>query len=343
MAIRGIMANFARIQFAFAWATALHRRQLPNLGLPSPYMEEKENVQTPRGLRAYLLAARPKTLTGALIPVIVGSALAYGDGCWDATAALLCALFACGMQVAANYINDLYDGLRGSDRPDRLGPKRACAEGWVTPRAMRQAIGASVAVSCAVGLGLLAHVRERMPFGGWELVALGALCVAFAYLYTTFFSCRGWGDVLVLVFFGFVPVGGTYYVQAATLTADVAAGALACGLVVDTLLTLNNYRDREQDRQSGKLTLVLRLGGEAGRWLYLGLGVAGALVSLWFVVAGRVTLMELIWAPGVYLYLHAVTSIKLWRAKTAREYNKALGQTSRNMLFFALLLAAALL
>ena len=297
----------------------------------------------PSPARAYWLAARPKTLTAALIPVVIGSALAWGDGCGDGRAALLCALFACGMQVAANYINDLYDHLRGTDRADRLGPQRACAQGWVSPKGMRWAVAVAVTVACAVGLVLLAHVRGRMPWGGWELVATGVVCVVFAFLYTTCLSYRGWGDVLVLVFFGLVPVGGTYYVQAATLTADVLAGALVSGLCIDTLLTLNNYRDREQDRLSGKLTLVVRLGGERGRWLYAALGVVAVAVCGWWLYTGRLTPTEMLWAPGIYLYLHALTCIRLWQAQTAAQYNKVLGQTSRNMLLLALLLAAAII
>ena len=87
---------------------------------------------------AWILAARPKTLTGAVIPVLTGSALAFADETFNIIPALLCALFACGMQIAANFINDLYDYLKGSDRADRLGPERACAQGWITPTAMKR-------------------------------------------------------------------------------------------------------------------------------------------------------------------------------------------------------------
>ena len=91
---------------------------------------------------AWFLAARPKTLTGAIIPVLLGSALAFSDGQFKTAPALLCALFACGMQIAANFINDLFDFQKGTDRrEDRLGPQRACAEGWITPAAMKTGIG----------------------------------------------------------------------------------------------------------------------------------------------------------------------------------------------------------
>lgn len=197
--------------------------------------------------RAWLLAARPKTLTGAIIPVLIGTSLAFADGQFKVVPALLCMLFACGMQIAANFINDLFDFLKGTDRTDRLGPERACAQGWITPEAMKVGIGVIVILSCISGLGLLYTSWGELPHGGWELIVLGVFCVIFAFLYTTILSYQGWGDLLVLIFFGFVPVGGTYYVQAYTFTPNVIIASLISGLVIDTLLVVNNYRDRDQD------------------------------------------------------------------------------------------------
>lgn len=293
-------------------------------------------------LRAWLLAARPKTLTAAVIPVLLGSALAFSNGEFKTTPALLCALFACGMQIAANFINDLFDYLKGSDRKDRLGPPRACAEGWITPGAMKLGIGIMLMVSCLAGLGLLFSIWGNLPHGGWELVVLGVVCVLFAFLYTTILSYRGWGDLLVLVFFGFVPVGGTYYVQAYSLNMDVVVLSLVSGLAIDTLLMVNNYRDREQDALSGKRTLVVRFGEAFGRNMYLALGIAAVLLCLWFVHSGSLTLIEFIWAPCVYFYLHALTWRKMVHIRSGKELNRILGETSRNMLFLGLLLAVAL-
>lgn len=293
-------------------------------------------------LHAWLLAARPKTLTAAVIPVLLGSALAFSDGQFKTTPALLCALFACGMQIAANFINDLFDYLKGSDREDRLGPKRACAEGWITPGAMKQGIGIMLLLSCLAGLGVLFTVWGQLPHGGWELVVLGVVCILFAFLYTTILSYRGWGDLLVLVFFGFVPVAGTYYVQAYTLNMDVVVLSLVSGLAIDTLLMVNNYRDREQDAISGKRTLVVRFGEAFGRNMYLGLGIAAVLLCLWFVYTGRLTPLEFIWAPCVYFYLHALTWRRMVSIRSGEKLNRILGETSRNMLFLGLLLAVAL-
>ena len=291
---------------------------------------------------AWFLAARPKTLTGAIIPVLLGSALAFSDGEFKTPPALLCALFACGMQIAANFINDLFDFQKGTDRKDRLGPPRACAEGWITPGAMKLGIGCALLLSCLAGLALLFIVWGQLPHGGWELVVLGVVCILFAFLYTTLLSYLGWGDVLVLVFFGFVPVCGPYYVQAYTLNMDVLVLSLVSGLAIDTLLMVNNYRDREQDAVSGKCTLVVRYGRKFGENMYLGLGIAATLLCLWFVNTGRLTLIEFIWAPCVYLCMHALTWRKMVNIRSGKGLNRILGETSRNMLFLGILLAVAL-
>ena len=192
------------------------------------------------------------------------------------------------------------------------------------------------------GLAVLFTVWGQLPHGGWELVVLGVVCILFAFLYTTLLSYRGWGDVLVLVFFGFVPVCGTYYVQAYTLNMDVVVLSLVSGLAIDTLLMVNNYRDREQDAVSGKCTLVVRYGKKFGENMYLALGIAAVLLCFWFVYTGKLTPLEFIWAPCVYLYMHALTWRKMIQIGSGKKLNSILGETSRNMLFLGLLLAVAL-
>ena len=283
--------------------------------------------------KAWILAARPKTLSAALIPVVLASALAASQGKFSLTPAVLCVLFATFMQIAANFINDLFDFLKKTDRDDRLGPERACQQGWITPRAMRWGIAATLAVACACGLCLL-------PYGGWMLVGIGAACVVFAFLYTTLLSYCGFGDVLVWVFFGFVPVAGTYYVEAGSFCREVWLLSAACGLLIDTLLVLNNYRDREQDRLSGKRTLVVVLGERFGSLFYLLQGVAAYVLVAFMSFEGNLWLAIL---PMLYLLPHYLTWRKMTQIREGRALNRILGFTSRNMLTFALLTAMALL
>lgn len=292
-------------------------------------------------LQAWILAARPKTLTGAIVPVLIGTSLALADEQFKGMPALLCLLFACGMQIAANFINDLYDYRKGTDREDRLGPERACAQGWITPGAMKRGIGIIVFLSCLIGCGLLYVCRGQLPYHGWELILLGIFCIVSAFLYTTFLSYQGWGDLLVLIFFGFVPVGGTYYVQAYTITVNAIMASIISGLAIDALLVVNNYRDREQDALSGKRTLIVRFGEAFGRYLYLGLGIAATLLSLWFAIRPFDFTAALL--PFFYLFAHIRTWRRMCEIRSGKKLNSILGETSRNMLFLGLLLSAAIL
>lgn len=232
--------------------------------------------------RAWLLAARPKTLVAALLPVDGGLALAVGDlgdgRSFLVVAALLCVLFAVVLQVAANYINDYFDYLNGIDDEQRTGPRRACAMGWITPQAMRIGIGVTVATACLCGLPLVVY-------GGMEMLFVGALCVVFCFLYTTHLSYKGLGDLLVLLFFGVVPVCVVYYIQLHAVTGSALLLAIGCGLVVDTLLLVNNCRDYAADGRHGKNTLVVRIGRLNGCRLYLAAGVVGSAI-IGYVTAG---------------------------------------------------------
>lgn len=301
----------------------------------------------PNSPKAWMLASRPKTLTGALIPVILALAWAHHQqALHNVTAAICCALFAGGMQIAANLINDLYDYLKGTDREDRLGPERACAQGWITPEAMKIGIGVSIALSCLFGLVALLVTWQQLPYHGAELVALGIFCVIFAFLYTTRLSYLGWGDVLVLIFFGFVPVCGTYYLQTFTLDAGILLLSLISGIAIDALLVINNYRDRDQDRISGKRTLIVAFGERFGRYFYLAIGLIVAILILThfiFFISGMAALIAGASVSLAYLSLHFTTWRQMVSIRQGKALNKILGATSRNMFLMALLVAVALI
>ena len=311
----------------------------------------KPNVR-PGSLKVWVLAARPKTLSGALIPVCLACALSLRDGTFRWVPAMYCMLFAGLMQVAANLINDLFDFKRGTDGNDRLGPERACAQGWISPRAMRYGIAVVLMLACFFGLALVISSGAWIDFEydttiiKWDAViwlgALGVACIVFAFLYTTLLSYVGGGDMLVYIFFGFVPVLGTYYMQALRLTADAWWLATACGLVIDTLLILNNYRDRDTDRASGKHTLVAILGGHFGSLSYLAHGIMGVAISLIPILSGGSHDIWRALIPAIYLIPHVITWRKMVIINKGRELNKILGQTSRNMLIFAALVCLAL-
>jgi len=296
----------------------------------------EEKIKGVNTWRAWLLAARPKTLTGAAVPVMIGVALAYAHcGGLRVVPALLCLAFALIMQIDANLVNDYFDWRRGNDDEERLGPKRACAEGWVTPNAMMKAIAVVTAMACAVGLPLVA-------FGGWQLVAVGALCVVFCFLYTTTLSYLGLGDVLVLVFFGFIPVVLTYWLSLTNggmIGWDVWMAALGCGLAIDTLLVVNNYRDIDGDRKAGKRTLIVWIGERNARVLYLLLGFTAW--ALMFIVLLQHLPVWICFISIIYLILHYQTFTQL-RTLKGRALNKVLGMTARNIFIYGLIFSLLL-
>ncbi len=296
-----------------------------------------EKPPVTNSMRAWVLAARPKTLSGAAAPVLMGAVAAWHDTGGFAgeefsfTVFLLCMAFAFLMQIDANLINDYFDFRNGNDSEGRLGPERACTEGWITPDAMKRGIAVVSVAACLTGLPL-AFV------GGWGMVAVGAACVLFCFLYTTFFSYRGMGDILVLVFFGLVPVSFTYFLLTGEYSSRVFIASLACGIATDCLLLVNNYRDMDQDRANGKITLAVHLDRKGTIVLYIMFGILAGLLAAISVAAAMTPWHAFPFA--VYILLHISTSLKLCHT-VGRALNALLGETSRNILILSLLFVAA--
>ena len=292
---------------------------------------EKDEIKT-NSLKAWVLAARPKTLTAAAVPVMIGTAMAWnhtdGEG-FRYVAALLCFLFACVMQIDANFVNDYFDFKRGNDDETRLGPERACAQGWVTDSAMKKALVITTAIACLVGLPLIIY-------GGLEMIGVGIACVVFCFLYTTTLSYIAMGDVLVLLFFGIVPVCCTYYVEVPSVTWEdlypVFLMSIGCGLVVDTLLLVNNYRDIENDKRAGKRTLVVFIGKKATEAIFL--LVVPIALAIMFVVGCKWQFVVL----AVLMFIkHFIVWRKMVKIGEGRELNKVLGMTAANIFLYGIL------
>ena len=278
--------------------------------------------------KAWTLAIRPKTLTGALAPVCVALSKAWADGHFLWLPALLCALFALLMQIDANLLNDYLDFRDGIDKEDRLGPERACAQGWITPHAMLRGIILVTIAACIIGLPLIF-------WGGWWMIAIGLACVIGCALYSTL-ARMALGDVLVIVFFGIVPICVTYYLQLNSQfiihNSQLWASALAMGLVTDCLLLVNNYRDRDTDRSVGKRTIPNIIGPNATLALYAFIGIVA--VSLVF---SQTRL------PIFYLPLNFFLVYRLHAIRQGRQLNQVLGQTAMSILLFAILYSVGII
>ena len=294
--------------------------------------------------KAWMLAARPKTLAAAVVPVLVGCALAHYYGAFQWIPALACLFFAMLMQIAANLINDLFDYLKGSDGEDRVGPLRATAQGWISMPAMKKGIFLVILLACLIGSTLIFY-------GGWLMILVGCFCAAFAYCYTSGpypLAYNGLGDIAVIAFFGLVAVGFTCYVQTLCWTTVIIFSGLATGMVVNTLLVLNNYRDRDSDRKAGKRTIVVRLGESFGRYLYLFSGLLAVIIvcTVFYFEKNIESKCGSFCSPFFtlfYLFPHFMTWRKICKIREGRALNALIGETSRNMLFFALLLSLGLI
>ncbi len=204
----------------------------------------------------WLLAARPKTLAAAVTPVLAGTALARGAAPihWPSFVfALLGAVF---IQIGTNYVNDALDFKKGSDTHTRLGPLRVTQAGLLSADAVLR--GAYVCFGIAAFCGIPLILR-----GGWPIAAIGIASIVAAYAYTGGpypLAYHGLGEVFVMIFFGFVAVGGSFYLQQLTLDPSAWIGGLAVGALAVVILAINNLRDLENDRASNKRTLAARFG-----------------------------------------------------------------------------------
>jgi 1,4-dihydroxy-2-naphthoate octaprenyltransferase len=276
--------------------------------------------------------ARPRTLGAAVSPVLVGTAVAsrYGDVIW--WRALFCLLLAVALQVGVNYANDYSDGVRGVDT-QRRGPVRLTASGLASPASVKRAAFLSFAAGGLLGIVLAVAVD-------WRLVLVGAASILAAALYSGGpkpYASSGLGEVMVLVFFGFVATCGSAYVQLERVPWLAVGAAVPVGLLACAILLVNNLRDVDSDREVGKRTLAVRVGKARTRALYRASIVLSVLAAAALAPAAPGALLALAAAPL------AVPPLRIVAARTdPPSLVRALIGTARLQLAFSALLAAGL-
>jgi 1,4-dihydroxy-2-naphthoate polyprenyltransferase len=283
-------------------------------------------------LRSWVAGARPRTLPAAIVPVVVGSGVAFGYGKFSLWRAALALLVALALQIGVNYANDYSDGIRGTDEV-RVGPVRLVGSGLAKPKHVLTAAIACFAIACAAGL-VLAAVTS------WWLLLVGAAAVAAAWFYTGGsrpYGYRALGELSVFVFFGLAAVAGTAYVQMRSVSWLPWAAAAAIGLLACALLVINNLRDIPTDNESGKRTLAVVLGDRRTRVLYTGCILAPFCVALVLALARPLSLLALAALP---LALAPVRQVR--DGATGRSLIVALGQTGRLELAYGALLTLGL-
>jgi len=289
----------------------------------------------PRAWRHWVEAARPKTLPAAVIPVMVGTALAAAHRTADLGKAAVCLVFALLVQIGTNFANDYFDFVQGADTSARVGPRRAVAAGLIAPRTMLAATWLALGAAFLVGLLL---VRG----GGWILLPIGIVCIICALAYTGGpfpLGYNGLGDLFVYLFFGLVAVDTTFYVQAGGLAPDATSCAAAVGLLAANILVANNYRDAETDARAGKKTLVVRFGRKFAVWQYALSHIVALLCPAALIIYGYrwPVLLPLVLAPWAF-------GLTRWLAlsREPAEQIALLAATAKYLAAFGVLLSAGL-
>ena len=284
--------------------------------------------------QAWRTAARTHTLPAALVPVLVGSGLAYGDDVFRLDAFVWALIGALSIQIAANFANDASDAKRGADTENRLGPPRMVALGVITPTQMWAATWIAVGVASVAGVALTLIAGPLiLVIGVASLVAmLGYVSGPIPYGY------RGYGEVFVFVFFGLVATVGSRYVHDMAAPLSVWLLAVPIGMLVTAILVVNNYRDIETDEAAGKRTLAVILGRDRTQTLLAVLMYGSYPLIVLFAVVGwtpQATMFAALLAP------FAVGPVRIINAKTdGMALIRALKLTATLHLWTGVVLAA---
>ena len=287
-------------------------------------------------MNPWILAARPRTLGAAVVPVLAGAALAFGSGSFDPLATALIIACAVLIQIATNYFNDAIDHAKGADTAERLGPTRVTSSGLLAPRTVMIAGAVCLFIAAILAIPLVLH-------GGWPILLIGIFSLFFAYAYTGGpfpLAYLGLGELFVILFFGILAVGGTFYLNTLEFSAASLLAGLQIGLHSSVLLAINNLRDIETDRAADKRTLAARFGLTFARRENATLVIAPFAFGILWLPLGY------FWAfilPLMTLPLGWWLSRTCLEAEPARETNQLLAQAAALHAAFGLLLALAFL
>ncbi len=280
-------------------------------------------------LGIWIVAIRPRTLWAGVSPVVIGTAMALEAGKLHWPSAVVCLLVALTIQIGTNFANDYFDFVKGTDTPDRLGPTRVTQAGLITPEAMKQAFIALMIIAGVLGLSLF-------PRGGWPIIMIAILSIASGILYTGGpfpLGYHGLGDIFTLIFFGPVALGGTYYVQTLEINSVVIVAGFAPGLLSVAMLTVNNLRDIDEDRSTGKRTLAVRFGRRFARLEFVIAVIVAGLIPIILSLTSSRNRYSL---AASFVMLAAIPAIKTVLSDTTGPVlNKTLANTGKLLLLYS--------
>lgn len=296
-------------------------------------------------LKMWWETARPKTLPLALASIFTGSALGYWANPQDFNGLVmaLCLLTTILLQVLSNFANDYGDHQKGSDTEERIGPLRGIQKGAISAKELKWGLILMVVASFLSGSFLIGIAYENLS-DLFAFAGLGILAIVAAITYTVGvkpYGYMGLGDISVLVFFGLLGVGGTYYLQTHSIASHIILPAIGSGLLASAVLNINNLRDIEQDAKAGKNTLAVRLGAYKGRVYHCILLSVAALCYLAFAVATAISWTNYLFVLAMPLL--AKHAIFVYRSQQPSELRPMLAQMSMISLLINILFSLGLL
>ncbi len=278
----------------------------------------------------WILAVRPKTLPAAIGPVLIGFALAFRENAHHTISVLLALTVAVLIQIGTNLVNDYSDFRKGADTSDRIGPIRVTQAGLITSEEMK--IGMAVVLLLIILFSIPLILR-----GGTPILIIGIISVISGIIYTAGpfpLGYKGLGDIFVLVFFGPVAVGGTYYLQTFELNPTVLLSGLGPGFLSMAILCVNNLRDYNNDKVSKKNTLVVLFGKSFGKYEYLfSIIISSVIPILIFILGEKINYSILV----ILILIPAIKPLKIiLNGGEGVILNEMLGYTGKLLLVYSI-------
>ena len=290
-------------------------------------------------VKSWVKAARLRTLPLAMSGILMGASLSYLNRGFNQTVTILAIVTALFIQIFSNFANDYGDSQKGTDNQHRVGPKRTVQSGEISPAQMKFGMIVLIILSLAIGIWLVTEGTKGLDLTAFLLfLAFGVAALIAAYRYTAGsnpYGYAGFGDVAVFLFFGILPVAGTYFLNTHQITAEIFLPALSIGFFSTGVLNLNNMRDIENDRNSGKNTVVVRMGSAKSKVYHSSLILAGLLTSVIFTSMNSTSTYQWLFLLSFPLFLSDL--IQIGKITSPRKFDPFLKKLSLSTLLFTVL------
>jgi 1,4-dihydroxy-2-naphthoate polyprenyltransferase len=290
-------------------------------------------------LKSWVKAARLRTLPLAMSGILMGAALSCLDKGFNMTVTVLAIVTALFIQIFSNFANDYGDSQKGTDNQHRVGPKRTVQSGEISPKQMKLGMIVLILLSLATGIWLVYEGTKGLEITTFLMfMVFGIAALVAAYRYTAGsnpYGYAGFGDIAVFLFFGILPVAGTYFLNTHHLNPEVFLPALSIGFFSTGVLNLNNMRDIENDRNSGKKTMVVRMGSSRSKIYHSWLILAGMIASVIFIYMYGKSTVQWLFLLAFPLFLNDL--IQISKIKTPKKFDPFLKKLSLATLLFTVL------